>query len=84
MKKFQKKSIVTVMVAFFVFAVLGLVMPSATLAASPSLGAAASYGILGGTYNNTNPTTINGDVGYTTGPGALGDIVGHPSVPYPT
>ena len=47
-------------------------------AASPSLGVAASYGVLCGTYTNTNPTTVNGDVGFTTGPGALGDIAGHP------
>jgi len=40
-------------------------------ATTPSLGDASSYGVLSGTYVNTNvplPTTINGDVGFTTAP----------------
>jgi LPXTG-motif cell wall-anchored protein len=46
-----------------------LVAPVASAATNPPLGAANPYSILGGTYTNTAPgTTINGDLGYTTGP----------------
>jgi uncharacterized repeat protein (TIGR01451 family) len=49
--------------------VIGSIKPSATLAATtPSLGAAATYGILSSTYTNTSASTVNGDVGFTTGP----------------
>ncbi len=53
-----------------VFFVLGLVGPVAALAATtPSLGTAATYGVLASTYTNTVAgTVINGDVGFTTGP----------------
>jgi Ice-binding-like/Prealbumin-like fold domain len=49
---------------------LGLVGPVTALAATtPSLGAAATYSILGSTYTNTSAgTTVNGDIGFTTGP----------------
>lgn len=86
MKIFNKYSIVTVLVAFFV---LGLIGPTTafavTTATTPSLGAAATYGVLSDTYTNTNAvnkTTINGDVGFTTGP-AVVPLGGHPSVTYP-
>jgi hypothetical protein len=43
--------------------------PIAHAATTPSLGAAATYGVLSNTYTNPiGPTTINGDVGFTTGP----------------
>lgn len=42
---------------------------SASAATTPSLGAADTYGVLSNTYTNTSAgTTINGDVGFTTGP----------------
>jgi hypothetical protein len=50
---------------------LGLAAPMAALAATtPSLGAATTYGILASTYTDDTPsaTTINGGVGFTTGP----------------
>lgn len=49
---------------------LALSGPASALAATtPSLGAAATYGVLVNTYTNTVPgTTINGDIGFTTGP----------------
>jgi hypothetical protein len=47
-----------------------LIGPNVVFAATtPSLGAAATYGILGSTYTNTSAgTAVNGDVGFTTGP----------------
>ena len=47
--------------------------PTEVLAAtSPSLGSAIYYGVLADTYTNTTAgTTINGSVGFTTGPAVL-------------
>ncbi len=49
---------------------LSLAVPVAAFAATtPSLGSSATYGVLGSTYTNTSAgTTVNGDVGFTTGP----------------
>jgi len=63
--------------------------PLLALAAnSPLLGSATSYGILSDTYTNTMPgTTINGCIGFTTGPYVLpaGTHVNYGSgVPYAT
>ena len=65
--KILNKILVSIVAFVFTF---GLVAPIATLAAtSPSLGAAATYGILSSTYSNTVAgTTITGDIGFTTGP----------------
>ena len=41
-------------------------------ASTPSLGLATTYSVLSSTYTNTVPgTTINGDVGFTTGPAVV-------------
>lgn len=66
MKIFNKVSVI----AFIFVCILGLAEPIATFAATtPSLGAAANYGVLGSTYTNTIAgTTISGNVGFTTGP----------------
>ncbi|MFZ2804062.1 MAG: ice-binding family protein [Patescibacteria group bacterium] len=46
-----------------------LLAPMAQAATTPSLGAASSYGVLANTYTNTTAgTTVNGDLGFTTGP----------------
>lgn len=46
-------------------------------ASTPSFGTSAGYGILSSTYTNTaGGTTINGDVGYTTGPAVVPTING--------
>ncbi len=69
MRIFNKISAVVLAVAF----TLGLAGLMAALAATtPSLGSAATYGILSSTYTNTvSGTTINGDVGFTTGPAVV-------------
>jgi len=49
--------------------VLGLAGPlAASAATTPSLGAAETYGILANTYVNSTATTVNGDVGFSSGP----------------
>ena len=52
--------------------------PTMLMAAStPSLGQAASFGILSSTYTNTvSGTTITGDLGYTTGPATAPTVNG--------
>ena len=58
---------ITVMVVLLVVMLTGPTMLIA--ATTPSLGEAASFAILSSTYTNTvSGTTINGDLGYTTGP----------------
>ncbi len=68
MKKPSRNTIIVAILT--VVFVLGFAGPIAALAATtPSLGAAAAYGVLGSTYTNTTAgTTINGGVGFTTGP----------------
>ena len=56
-----------VLVVVFVIALSGSL--TALAATTPSLGSAASFGILSSTYTNTVAgSTINGNLGYTTGP----------------
>ena len=74
MKKFDKNSIVIVVVASFVFGLIGPI--SALAATTPSLGMAATFGVLGSTYTNTAATTVNGDLGYVTGPGVVPAVNG--------
>jgi uncharacterized repeat protein (TIGR01451 family) len=74
-KKFSKYLIVSVLVATLV---LGLTKPDAAHAATtPSLGTAASYGILANTYTNSAAgTTVNGDVGFLVTPTVEPDPIG--------
>ncbi len=84
MKKINKYSIVTILVVSFVLSLAGPIAALAlTTAATPDLGDAATYGVLSDTYYNPlGPTTINGNVGFTTAPAVL-PLGGHPSVTYP-
>ncbi|MDB5185177.1 MAG: hypothetical protein JWN38_985 [Candidatus Saccharibacteria bacterium] len=55
---------------------------SVSAAATPGLGQAASFGILSNTYTNTvSGTTLNGDLGYTTGPVVAATVNGALYVP---
>lgn len=65
----KKNSIISVLVASFALAAFGVITPIiAQAATSPSLGAAAEYGILSSTYINVATSTVNGSVGFTSGP----------------
>jgi len=71
MKKSLKHSIVLVLTVFFILVALSLALPIRSLAATtPSLGQAATYGVLANTYTNSGAatTTINGDVGFLVAP----------------
>lgn len=53
------------------------VSAQALAATAPNLGTSATYGILSSTYTNTAAgTTINGDVGYVTGPAVVPTVNG--------
>ncbi len=68
MKMLDRLLVATKLVASFAFLIFGLTGPIAALAASsPSLGAAATFGVLSGTFTPTIANTaITGDLGYTT------------------
>jgi len=68
MKRFNNIAIIATACATFF--VLGLaVLISAFAQTAPSLGMAATYGVLANTYTDISAgTTINGDVGFTTAP----------------
>jgi Ice-binding-like len=59
----------SVIIALAILCAFGLAGPMGALAATtPSLGQAATFGVLGSSFINTTPgTIINGDLGYTTG-----------------
>lgn len=60
-----------------VFLFAFLCAPNAYAATTPSLGAAASFGILGYTYTNTSTfTNITGDLGYTVAPNVIPTVNG--------
>ncbi|MCK9361154.1 ice-binding family protein [Patescibacteria group bacterium] len=60
-----------------VIALALMVAPVTHAATTPSLGAADTYAILAGTYTNTTAgTTLNGDLGYTTGPATVPTVNG--------
>lgn len=64
MKSFNRM-VLMVLVAVVALGLAGLIKAATT----PSMGLSATYGVLSSTYTNTVAgTTINGDVGFTTGP----------------
>lgn len=72
MKILKKIGFASFIVALFVNTPL-----TAFAATSPGLGLANSFTILSGTYTNTTGgTTINGDLGYTTGPATAPTVNG--------
>ncbi len=84
--KIHRRLLLAVSTACFVFI---LVSPMAVRAATtPSLGMAATYGVLASTFTNTVAGTIvNGDIGFSTGPAVVpgGVHTNYGSgAPYPT
>ncbi len=71
----KKKFIPVILIVLMQFIFVPL---SKTYAATtPTLGQAASFAILSGTYSNTvGGTTIDGDLGYTTGPATVPTVNG--------
>jgi len=58
-----------------------LVSASVQAANAPNLATSATYGVLSNTYTNTvGGTTINGDLGYTTGPAVVPTVTGATNV----
>src|SRR5688572_29216493 len=60
----KKLASITIALAFFIISAPGI-----HAATTPDLGMAETFVILAGTYTNSAPgTTLNGDLGYATGP----------------
>ena len=69
--RFNLKFFGTIFVVL-VFLVGGLFISNTVHATTPTLGVAATYGVLSSTYINTSASTaINGDVGFTTPPAVI-------------
>ena len=76
----------SLLVSLSLFAPFLLTQTGAAFAAdAPDLGSAATFGVLSSTYTNTvGGTTINGDLGYTTGPAVVPTVNGTIHVADPT
>lgn len=72
----KRLNLFLIILTAFSFSLFGV--GSAFAATSPSLGLANTFGILASTYTNTvGGTTINGDLGYTTGPAVAPTVNGN-------
>ncbi|MCX6716217.1 MAG: ice-binding family protein [Candidatus Taylorbacteria bacterium] len=84
MKKLNIVSILIAPAALFVSVILSFGGLNTVFAATtPTLGTASPYSVLGSTYTNTSATTVNGEVGFTTGPAVnpAGTHVNYGAVP---
>ncbi len=69
MKTFYKNSAIAAFMLSFILTISVSSPLSALAATTPSLGQAATYGVLASTYTDTSgATTVNGSVGFTTPP----------------
>ncbi|MHB8546985.1 MAG: ice-binding family protein, partial [Nitrosotalea sp.] len=60
-----------------ILSALSMIQNNAFATSAPNLGAAGTFGILASTYTNTvSGTTINGDLGYVTGPATAPTVTG--------
>jgi hypothetical protein len=75
MKFFKRVAFVSLVLSFFAFS------PMVYAATSPVLGQADPFSVLSSSFINTAPgTTLNGDLGYTTGPAVTPTVNGHTRV----
>lgn len=65
LKKLRRGTAFLIILTLALASMISAVTRAAT---TPSLGTAATYGVLASTYTNTSASTVNGDVGFTTGP----------------
>lgn len=72
-KKFGTLAIAVIAIVFVVSLISSATIFAAT---TPALNATTTFGILASTYTNTAGTTINGDIGYTTGPAVTPAVAG--------
>ena len=76
-KIFKRKMMCLSLLASLGLVALLCVASPALAANAPDLGTAATFGVLSSTYTNTAAgTTINGDLGYTTGPAVVPTVSG--------
>jgi len=76
-RKFVKVSVIAILAISSFLVLAGPTTAFAATATTPVLGKTLTFGILSSTYTNTAVgTTINGDLGYTTGPAVLPTING--------
>ena len=79
---FHKKNILNLLTGLILLASVGFAallcgVSPALAADAPDLGVAETFGVLSSTYTNTVAgTTINGDLGYTTGPASAPTVNG--------
>lgn len=68
---------VTALLLIILIQSISIPVPNTYAATTPGFGDAASFGILSSTYTNTAiGTTIDGDLGYTTGPAVAPTVTG--------
>lgn len=65
-----------IITSFFALLMLFLGTTILKAATTPSFGIVGSYGVLSSTYTNTTASTINGNIGYTTGPAVSPTVSG--------
>lgn len=77
MKILPKMKSVLALLLIVLMQLMFISVPQVYAATTPAFGQAASFGILSSTYTNTVAgTTINGDLGYTTGPAVAPTVNG--------
>lgn len=78
MKKIKFNKVSKIILAFVFTLGLAGIIYAVVLPFTPDLGVATTFGVLSGTFSNSStPTTITGDLGYTTGPATAPTLNGN-------